>query len=128
MPQNRGRFFFADFVSSRVRSIDVTGGVASDVREHVSEIFTGGLFYAGASAFAQDAQGELYILNYGSGQVIKLVPAFAIGDLNADGQVDTADLGILIGAFGTNDNAADINADCIVDTADLGILIGNFGN
>jgi glucose/arabinose dehydrogenase len=128
MPQNRGRFFFADFVSSRVRSIDVTGGVATDVREHVSEIFTGGLFYAGASAFAQDAQGELYILNYGSGQVIKLVPAFAIGDLNADGQVDTADLGILIGAFGTNDNAADINADCIVDTADLGILIGNFGN
>lgn len=49
------------------------------------------------------------------------------GDLNADGIVDTADLGLLIGAFGTNDPTADMNDDEIVDTADLGLLIGNFG-
>ncbi len=49
------------------------------------------------------------------------------GDLNGDGTVDTADLGILIGQFGTAGPGADINGDGMVDTADLGILIGNFG-
>jgi len=49
------------------------------------------------------------------------------GDLNDDGVVDTADLGLLIAFFGTNNPAADINGDSIVDTADLGLLIANFG-
>ncbi|MCB9838725.1 MAG: hypothetical protein H6813_05250 [Phycisphaeraceae bacterium] len=48
-------------------------------------------------------------------------------DLNGDGIVDTADLGILLGAFGTNNPAADVNGDGVVDTADLGILLGVFG-
>jgi len=50
-----------------------------------------------------------------------------VGDINRDGTVDTADLGLLIGAFGTPGDDADLNADGIVDTADLGLLIGNFG-
>ncbi|MCB9839072.1 MAG: hypothetical protein H6813_07010 [Phycisphaeraceae bacterium] len=47
-------------------------------------------------------------------------------DLNFDGNIDTADLGILIGNFGTNNTVGDINNDGVVDTADLGILIGDF--
>lgn len=50
-----------------------------------------------------------------------------VGDLNLDGVVDTADLGLLISAFGTNNPVADINGDLLVDTADLGQLIANFG-
>ncbi len=50
-----------------------------------------------------------------------------IADLNGDMIVDTADLGILIGIFGTTSPLADLNNDNIVDTADLGILIGVFG-
>lgn len=49
------------------------------------------------------------------------------GDLNGDGVVDTADLGVLIANFGTSDPTSDINNDGIVDTADLGVLIANFG-
>ncbi|MCB9838632.1 MAG: hypothetical protein H6813_04770 [Phycisphaeraceae bacterium] len=50
------------------------------------------------------------------------------GDINADGVVDTADLGILLGSFGdVGASPADINEDGIVDTADLGILLSNFG-
>jgi len=48
-------------------------------------------------------------------------------DLNNDGLVDTADLGILIGEFGTVGVLADVNNDGGVDTADLGILIAAFG-
>ena len=48
-------------------------------------------------------------------------------DYNGDGVVDTADLGILISAFGTANGHVDLNGDGIVDTADLGILISAFG-
>lgn len=52
----------------------------------------------------------------------------AAADLNLDGVVDTADLGILIGQFGqAGPLSSDINGDGVVDTADLGILISHFG-
>ena len=56
-----------------------------------------------------------------------LVPR--IGDLNADGAVNGADLGILLGAWGPVQpgNPADLNADGTVDGIDLGILLGNWG-
>jgi len=54
-------------------------------------------------------------------------PTGPSGDLNGDCVVDTADLGALIGAFGTAGPTGDINGDNIVDTADLGVLIGQFG-
>jgi len=50
-----------------------------------------------------------------------------MADLNGDGLVDTADLGGLIGAFGSSGPFGDINNDGVVDTADLGILISGFG-
>lgn len=49
------------------------------------------------------------------------------GDINTDGMVNSADLGGLIGSFGTSGPFADINGDAIVDTSDLGILISRFG-
>ena len=49
------------------------------------------------------------------------------GDINGDGQVDAADLGLLIGAWDTNDADADINDDGNVDAADLGLVIGAWG-
>jgi len=48
-------------------------------------------------------------------------------DINGDNVIDTADLGILIGQFGTPGPGADLNGDGVVDTADLGQLIGVFG-
>ena len=54
--------------------------------------------------------------------------AVCAADLNTDGVIDTADLGILIGQFGTAGPDADLNGDGVVDTAELGILIGGFGS
>lgn len=47
------------------------------------------------------------------------------GDLNGDGVVDGADLGILLGAWGSR-GPGDLNDDGTVDGADLGILLGNW--
>jgi|GEM_PF-3388799 len=55
-------------------------------------------------------------------------PCSLTADINADGVVDTADLGQLISQFGTAGPAADINSDGVVDTADLGLLISDFGS
>jgi hypothetical protein len=46
------------------------------------------------------------------------------GDLNNDGVVDGADLGLLLAAWDTSDAAADLNDDGVVEGADLGILLG----
>ena len=62
----------------------------------------------------------------GPGAIVELEPCLA--DINDDGVVDTADLGILIALFGLNRPQADFNGDNIVDTADLGILIAEFGS
>ncbi|HMN96699.1 MAG TPA: GC-type dockerin domain-anchored protein [Phycisphaerales bacterium] len=50
-----------------------------------------------------------------------------LGDLNGDGVVDGADLGLLVGAWGTSDPGADLDGDGTVDGADLGILLGAWG-
>ncbi len=47
-------------------------------------------------------------------------------DLNGDGQVNGADLGLVIGGWG-QPGPADLNGDGTVDGADLGMVIGTWG-
>jgi len=55
-------------------------------------------------------------------------PCSLDADINGDGVVDTADLGLLLGEFGTAGPTADLNNDGAVDTADLGLLLAVFGH
>ena len=55
-PTLAGRYFFADYCVSLVRSLRMVGGVATDLRDHtefgpLSEI----------TSFGEDGRGELYI-------------------------------------------------------------------
>jgi len=50
-----------------------------------------------------------------------------IGDLDSDDDVDGADLGDLLGAWGFNDPAADLDGNGVVDGSDLGTLLGSWG-
>lgn len=50
------------------------------------------------------------------------------GDMTGDGAVDGADLGQLLGLWGTTAAGADLNADGVVDGADLGVLLGGWGS
>ena len=51
------------------------------------------------------------------------------GDLNGDGIVNGADLGLLLGAWGiANGSPYDLNHDGVIDGADLGLLLGCWTN
>ena len=49
-----------------------------------------------------------------------------LGDLNGDGSVDGADLGLMLVIFGTGDAAGDLNGDGIVGGADVGLLLADW--
>jgi hypothetical protein len=54
-------------------------------------------------------------------------PTPRIGDLNADGVVDGADLAIVLSNWGVSICDADLNASGLVDGLDLGALLGSWG-
>ena len=72
----RGRYFFADFIRSRVWSLALsvnaaTGeATASNRIEHTTDL--GGPL-SGVSSFGVDADGELYVLNHSNGTVVKII-------------------------------------------------------
>lgn len=74
----RGRYFFADFIRSRVWSIALTveGGEAraTDLREHTAEL-GGSAQLAGVSSFGLDTAGEIYVVSYSRGVVLKVTGA-----------------------------------------------------
>lgn len=72
----RGRYLFGDFIRSRVWSIALTidsagEARASDLREHTSDL-GGATALANVASFGTDAVGELYIVSYGRGVVLKV--------------------------------------------------------
>jgi len=77
-PMFNGRYFFADFVAGRIYSI----GVALDERQEASAVdileltsLLGGAPDLGLiSSFGVDADGELYLVSYSRGRIIKIIP------------------------------------------------------
>lgn len=59
---------------------------------------------------------------------LQLASTATCSDLNDDKEVDSADLGILLGAYGRGGNAYDLNQDGLIGGADLGLLLGDFGS
>jgi len=74
-PTYRGRYFFGDFVSNRIWSIQLTvnstngEATASDLREHTAEL---GAAAQTPASFGVDAVGELYVVSY-AGSVHRIV-------------------------------------------------------
>ena len=50
-----------------------------------------------------------------------------VGELNGDGYVDGADLGILLSNWGSDAEFYDLNGDDTTDGKDIGILLANWG-
>ena len=75
---HRGRYFFGDFVSSRVWSIGLTidpatgEASASPRTDHTAEL-GGATALDGVASFGVDAEQEMYIVSYGRGAILRLV-------------------------------------------------------
>ena len=84
-PEFTGRYFFADFVQKRVWTIalvvdPVTGEAqAADLREHTAEL-GGAAVIGNVSSFGVDAGGEIYLVSYGAGKILKLAQS-SVADL-----------------------------------------------
>jgi V8-like Glu-specific endopeptidase len=92
--------------------LDAAGVPLSDtmqVRFTVNDADTQSIVEAGIDAF----------------QVIELICEDCLGDFDGDGDRDQADLGHLLGAWGTPDG--DLDGDGDTDQADLGALLGVYG-
>lgn len=122
--------------------IDVTGNlvIVSSDESSIAEFTPAGAFVgasplpAGVGALSgigvHGSCGRAWVCGTG-GSIWHLAGLFEpqlFGDLNGDAVVDGADLGLLLGAFGTADSTADLNDDGTVDGADLGLLLSVWGS
>jgi hypothetical protein len=77
-------------------------------------------------------EGSLAAANLGSFDAFVAVLDDDLGfacrpDLNGDGSVDSADLGMVLTAWGSADSASDLDGNGSVDSADLGALLAAWG-
>jgi hypothetical protein len=70
MPGYAGTYFYGDFVSGAIRSFRLQNAQAADQRDWSDTVGRG---IGNISSFGQDAQGELYIVDY-DGEVYRLAP------------------------------------------------------
>jgi glucose/arabinose dehydrogenase len=68
-PALQGRYFFADFCGTWLRSFTMVNGVALGLQDHTA---TSGPV-SGTSSFGEDAHGELYIVSLTQGTVRRIV-------------------------------------------------------
>lgn len=83
-------------------------------------------FYAAGNAINNsftNAGDTIYLTNVSATAAAAPCPA----DLNGDGQVNSADLASLLGAWGPGTGDADLNGDGQVNSADLAALLGGWG-
>ena len=67
LPDDVGRYYFGDYCSGNVWSLDVVAGKATDVRLEPFKV-------PGLSSFAQDGRGELYLTSVTTGNLYRLEP------------------------------------------------------
>ena len=76
-PSYVGRYFFADFVQGRVWSLALTIDTATgearatDLTDHTAELSASGPV-GNVSSFGTDADGELYVVSYSGGAILKV--------------------------------------------------------
>ena len=73
-----GRYFFADFVAGRIYSIglhlDERQEAGADNHLELTQLLGGASELGLVSSFGVDAEGELYIVSYTRGRILKIVP------------------------------------------------------
>lgn len=74
MPALKGHYFFADIMSRRIWSFRLANGVKTQFTDWTDMLRMPDGSGVTPSSFGEDADGELYIVDYYSGHVLKIVP------------------------------------------------------
>ncbi len=92
IPDLRGAYFFGDYGSGKIWSFKYDGVDTTEFRERTAEFNSSSV---SLSSFGEDAQGELYFADLGTGRIYKIVPlpCSAIpGDANASNDLTLGDI------------------------------------
>jgi len=128
-----GKYFFSDYCSGRMWTLDVSAGFASTLEFDTN---------FNVSSFGETASGEMLVADLFAGRIYKLVnpsnpdtdgdgtpdscdpdcPA----DLNGDGNLDFFDISAFLNAFNTQDPAADFNGDGMFNFFDVSAFLNAF--
>ena len=131
IPWLQGTYFFGDFQMKTLMSFRYDGGEVSDFVDRGPELASLLGSYGGIASFAEDAAGELYMIDYIRGDVYRIVAAAPqeYGDYNRNGVVDAADYTVWrdsLGQMGAG-LAADGNGNSEIDAGDYAIWAQFFG-
>jgi hypothetical protein len=75
MPELQGTYIFADFINARIWALLTNGQEIIDYEEITDELAPDdGRDIGRISSFGEDNAGELYIIDYGDGEIFKIVP------------------------------------------------------
>ena len=80
----------------------------------------------GGEVVVGDWQADIVDVNAGAAFVFDLPVEPCVADLNGSGQVDLADLNIVLAAFGSG-TSGDVNGDGVTDLTDLNLVLAAFG-
>ncbi len=129
LPELDGTYFFADFPTNRVFSIRYDGQSFGELTDWTFELVDRAPeSIGGIASFAEDASGELYLIDYVGGRLFQIAPGL-IGDADDDCAVGAADYAIWAAQFGQTGSglSADFDRDGQVGLADYTLWAANFG-
>jgi len=135
----QGTYFFGDFCSGRIWSFEYDGATMSNFTERTAELDPPGASSIDLiTSFGEDANGELYIIDYSDGEIYRIIRddgatdcdvTIGCGDVNESGVVDILDIIFLIefkfkgGPDPNNPDLGDVNSDGEVNILDIIAMI-----
>ncbi len=73
MPDLAGAYFYSDWCSAFLRTIEIDAGVAVNATDRTADAEDNGASLANVTSFGEDARGELYVVQHG-GAVYRIQP------------------------------------------------------
>lgn len=110
----QGTYFYGDYIFGGIFSFTYNGS-AQNHAERSNELNPPGPRHINnVSSFGEDANGELYIVDYNDGEVYRIVGVSNNPDSDGDGLTDSQEA-----ALGTNPNDSDTDDDGLSDGAEV---------
>ncbi|NUM56507.1 MAG: PQQ-dependent sugar dehydrogenase [Candidatus Hydrogenedentes bacterium] len=105
----QGTYFFADYIFGTIWSWEYNGSTISNFMDRSGELNPPGpRTISSVASLGEDANGELYIVDYGGGEIFKIVGTDP--DTDGDGLTDSQEA-----TAGTNPNNPDTDGDGLND-------------